>query len=182
MMRTPSIVVTTDPRPPIRLVPPITTAAMACSSRPMPAFGSAAASLAHCDTAATALRRPDAVNAITRTGPGRTPTATPPSRWHPRQRSGVRTPCGSARPKRRDHGHRKKKRRPQPTDKRRNHRLDGASDVPGLEPVTRYAAPRATSSMPRVTMKEGSDHRVTSSPLIAPHAAPTTSAKMMAAA
>jgi len=31
----------TDPRPPIRLVPPITTEAMAASSRPTPAFGSA---------------------------------------------------------------------------------------------------------------------------------------------
>ncbi len=40
MMSTPKNVLTTEPRPPIRLVPPITTAAIAESSSPMPAFGS----------------------------------------------------------------------------------------------------------------------------------------------
>ena len=40
MISTPKKVFTTDPRPPIRLVPPITTAAMADSSRPTPALGS----------------------------------------------------------------------------------------------------------------------------------------------
>ena len=38
---TPKKPLTTEPRPPIRLVPPITTAAIADSSRPMPLFGSA---------------------------------------------------------------------------------------------------------------------------------------------
>ncbi|VFS93482.1 Uncharacterised protein [Pseudomonas aeruginosa] len=42
MISTPKKVLTTEPRPPIRLVPPITTAAMTWSSRPTPALGSAA--------------------------------------------------------------------------------------------------------------------------------------------
>ncbi|MNT30303.1 hypothetical protein D3C72_1660910 [compost metagenome] len=42
MISTPKKVLITEPRPPIRLVPPITTAAMTCSSRPEPALGSAA--------------------------------------------------------------------------------------------------------------------------------------------
>ena len=33
---TPNVVFTTEPRPPIKLVPPITTAAMACNSKPVP--------------------------------------------------------------------------------------------------------------------------------------------------
>ena len=41
MINTPRNERTTEPRPPIRLVPPITTAAMAESSRPMPPLGSA---------------------------------------------------------------------------------------------------------------------------------------------
>ena len=40
MMRTPRKLPTTEPRPPMRLVPPMTTAAMAESSRPIPALGS----------------------------------------------------------------------------------------------------------------------------------------------
>jgi len=40
MMSTPKNEFTTDPRPPMRLVPPMTTAAIAESSRPTPAFGS----------------------------------------------------------------------------------------------------------------------------------------------
>ena len=39
---TPKKVLITEPRPPIRLVPPITTDAITRSSAPVPAFGSAA--------------------------------------------------------------------------------------------------------------------------------------------
>jgi hypothetical protein len=46
MTTTPRNEPTTEPRPPMRLVPPTTTAAIAESSNPMPAFGSAAASRA----------------------------------------------------------------------------------------------------------------------------------------
>ncbi|MNN91760.1 hypothetical protein D3C81_2099180 [compost metagenome] len=42
MIRTPKNVLITEPRPPIKLVPPITTAAITCNSSPEPAFGSAA--------------------------------------------------------------------------------------------------------------------------------------------
>ena len=39
MTSTPRKLRTTEPRPPIRLVPPMTTAAIADSSRPMPRWG-----------------------------------------------------------------------------------------------------------------------------------------------
>ena len=41
MISTPRKLLTTEPRPPIRLVPPMTTAAIAESSSPMPPLGSA---------------------------------------------------------------------------------------------------------------------------------------------
>ncbi len=46
IINTPNSERTTEPRPPLRLVPPMTTAAIASNSRPSPAFGSAAESLA----------------------------------------------------------------------------------------------------------------------------------------
>ena len=39
MITTPKKVLITEPRPPSRLVPPMTTAAMACNSKPSPALG-----------------------------------------------------------------------------------------------------------------------------------------------
>src|SRR5215217_1101322 len=73
MIRTPSIVVTTEPRPPMRLVPPMTTAAIAWSSRPAPALGSAAARRALCAIAATALASPARRKVAKRIGRGSMP-------------------------------------------------------------------------------------------------------------
>ena len=52
----------TEPLPPIRLVPPITAAAIADSSKPIAALGSEEASLAVNDSAAKAQRVPEIMN------------------------------------------------------------------------------------------------------------------------
>ncbi len=58
MMRAPIRVPITDPEPPMRLVPPITTAAIASSSYMMPAIGWAELSRATRRSAVTALSSP----------------------------------------------------------------------------------------------------------------------------
>ncbi|MNM55792.1 hypothetical protein D3C81_669410 [compost metagenome] len=65
MISTPKKVLMIEPRPPIRLVPPITTAAMTCSSRPDPALGSAASSREIWNSAARPASAP--IRANTRT-------------------------------------------------------------------------------------------------------------------
>ncbi len=57
---------TTDPWPPIRLVPPMTTAAIAASSRPMPPLGSAEDSRATWKTAPSAASVPEMTNVASR--------------------------------------------------------------------------------------------------------------------
>jgi len=54
----------TEPRPPIRLVPPITTAAITTSSAPIPALGSAASSREHCIIPASPASSPSTANTL----------------------------------------------------------------------------------------------------------------------
>src|SRR6266545_3646869 len=73
MINTPKNVFTTEPRPPDKLAPPMTHAAMACNSAPAPAFGSAEDKRAHCITAAQAASNPLRPNTATLIGRGLTP-------------------------------------------------------------------------------------------------------------
>ncbi|MNL45552.1 hypothetical protein D3C87_1682090 [compost metagenome] len=73
MINTPKKVLMTDPRPPIRLVPPMTTAAMTCNSRPAPAFGSAASRREIWNSAASPASRPMSENTRTLYGLGSIP-------------------------------------------------------------------------------------------------------------
>ena len=68
MMRTPKKDPITDPLPPIRLVPPMTTAAMACSSQPTPTLGLAELILAVWMTAARPARNPQTAKTPTLMG------------------------------------------------------------------------------------------------------------------
>src|SRR5262249_43088050 len=73
MSNTPKNVLMTEPRPPDKLAPPMTHAAMACNSAPAPAFGSAEDKRAHCKTAAQAASNPLRPNTATLIGRGLTP-------------------------------------------------------------------------------------------------------------
>ncbi len=73
MISTPKNVASTDPRPPIRLVPPITQAAIAESSNPIAALGSAVPSRDVCISAATPHNRPLIANTANRYGRSRIP-------------------------------------------------------------------------------------------------------------
>ena len=75
MISTPKKVLTTEPRPPIRLVPPMTTAAITCSSMPTPAFGSAASRRADCMRPARPASSPVSANTMMRIGRGSTPAS-----------------------------------------------------------------------------------------------------------
>ena len=55
----------TEPRPPIRLVPPITTAAITCNSMPTPPFGSAASRRETWNSAPTPASKPIKANTST---------------------------------------------------------------------------------------------------------------------
>jgi hypothetical protein len=59
MMRTPIKVPTIDPRPPYKLAPPITTAAIASSSSPVPPSGSIDMTWAEAKVIATADNPPE---------------------------------------------------------------------------------------------------------------------------
>ncbi len=75
MMSTPKKVLTTEPRPPIRLVPPITTAAITCSSAPVPAFGSAASRRDDRKMPPRPASSPAMANTMMRIGRGSTPAS-----------------------------------------------------------------------------------------------------------
>ncbi len=62
MISTPKKDRTTEPRPPIRLVPPITTAAITWSSNPVAVLGLADDMRAVWITEATAARKPESAN------------------------------------------------------------------------------------------------------------------------
>ena len=70
---TPKKVLIIEPRPPDKLVPPMTHAAMACNSAPLPAFGSAEERRAHCRIAAHAASNPLKANTATLIGRGLIP-------------------------------------------------------------------------------------------------------------
>src|SRR5476649_435698 len=69
MISTPMKVLMTEPRPPIRLVPPMTTAAITCNSMPTPPFGSAASRRDTWNSAPTPDSKP--ISAYTSTLRGR---------------------------------------------------------------------------------------------------------------
>jgi hypothetical protein len=73
MISTPEKLFTTEPRPPIRLVPPMTTAAIAASSIPVPAFGSADSRYAAPNTPPNPASSPDIAKTTSFTGRGSIP-------------------------------------------------------------------------------------------------------------
>src|SRR5438128_2553143 len=73
IISTPIKVLMTEPRPPIRLVPPITTAAITCRSMPAAALGSAASRRETWRPAATADNNPSSANTAALVGRMRIP-------------------------------------------------------------------------------------------------------------
>lgn len=168
---------TTLPRPPIRLVPPITTAAITWSSKPIRMFGSADCIRAVSITAATAASVPHSAKTITLIGRGSMPERRTASSFVPMATmyrpntvyDSTSCPAMTTASAMRN-GFEKGSETP---------KIDAAAmEAMGepmycvLEPVTRYVAPRAISSMPSVTMKEGSRHAIVREPLISPQQRP----------
>ena len=156
----------------------MTAAAIACSSAPGPGVGIGRGETRGVEHRRAAGREPaEGEHADLHRRRDRRPPAARPPRWCRWPRGTGRTPSGRARPaRRRPPAIATKNGRRTPAIERPRRRRAPTRRRASASPTRMYAAPRAASSMPSVTMNDGSAQRTVSQPLTKPAAPPTATA------